>query len=136
MIVTEVAHTPEDYAYLVANYKDITEATFNAKYANGEYMVIRENAKPFGWLRWGYFWDSLPFMNMLWLDEAQRDKGYGRQFVMAWEAHMQSAGHEAVLTSTQSDEQAQHFYRKIGYEDRGALLLPGVALEIIFYKRL
>ena len=32
-----------------------------------------------------------------------------------------------LLTSTQTDETAQHFYRKIGYKDCGALIMtiPG-----------
>ncbi|MFR8872654.1 MAG: hypothetical protein ACLVHV_03765 [Oscillospiraceae bacterium] len=40
---------------------------------------------------------------------------------------MSRAGHGMVLVSTQSDEPAQHFYRKLGYRDCGCLLLdiPG-----------
>ncbi len=45
-----------------------------------------------------------------------------------WEAQLIQAGHGMVLVSTQSDESAQHFYRKLGYRDCGYLLLdaPGV----------
>jgi len=49
---------------------------------------------------------------------------------------MQQRGYDMVMTSTQSDEQAQHFYRRIGYQDAGAFLLPGEVLEIIFLKSL
>ena len=40
---------------------------------------------------------------------------------------MQSAGNGMVMTSTQVDEEAQHFYRKIGYKDSGGLIfdVPG-----------
>lgn len=36
-------------------------------------------------------------------------------------------GYGMLLTSTQTDETAQHFYRKIGYKDCGALIMtiPG-----------
>ena len=36
---------------------------------------------------------------------------------------MSRAGHGMVLVSTQSDEPAQHFYRKLGYRDCGCLPL-------------
>lgn len=40
------------------------------------------------------------------------------------------------MTSTLSNENAQHFYRKLGYRDSGGLLLPNEPLEIIFVKNL
>ena len=52
------------------------------------------------------------------------------------EKEMQKNKHKMVLTSTQSNEQAQIFYRKIGYVDCGSLLLPNEPLEIILSKHL
>ena len=89
-----------------------------------------------GWLRFNLFWDNTPFMNMLYLLDGYRGKGYGRRLVRFWEREMLESGYTDVLTSTRSDEQAQFFYRKMGYEDRGALLLPGGPLEIILAKHL
>ncbi|MCM1189159.1 MAG: GNAT family N-acetyltransferase [bacterium] len=89
-----------------------------------------------GWLRYNLFWDNIPFMNMLYFLEDFRGKGYGKQLVGFWEREMQSKQYKTVMTSTQSDEQAQFFYRKIGYTDCGALLLPGEPLEIILSKSL
>ena len=37
---------------------------------------------------------------------------------------MKKKGHGLVLTSTQEDEDAQYFYRAIGYLDCGELNLP------------
>lgn len=89
-----------------------------------------------GWLRFNLFWDNIPFMNMLYISEEQRGKGYGRKLVEFWEQEMAKQGYRFVLTSTQSDEEAQFFYRKLGYSDRGALVLPKEPLEIIFYKKM
>jgi hypothetical protein len=47
---------------------------------------------------------------------------------------MKSLGYEMVMTSTLANEQAQHFYRKLGYKDAGSLLLEDEPLEIIFTK--
>lgn len=89
-----------------------------------------------GWLRFNLFWDNIPFMNMLHFVEEYRGKGYGSRLVSFWEKEMSKSGYKMVLTSTQSDERGQFFYRKNGYVDCGSLLLPGEPLEIIFRKNL
>lgn len=40
---------------------------------------------------------------------------------------MKSQGYGILLTSTQVDEEAQHFYRKLGYKDCGGFVIdvPG-----------
>lgn len=99
-------------------------------------VIIAEEEKMVGWLRWNLFWDNTPFINMLFLLEEYRNKGYGKAMVKYWEALMRQYGYKLVMTSTLSNEAAQHFYRKLNYIDSGALLLPGEALEIIFTKQL
>jgi ribosomal protein S18 acetylase RimI-like enzyme len=47
---------------------------------------------------------------------------------------MKWKGYKNVMTSTQSDEEAQHFYRKLGYTEIGGFKYLGDPLEIIFYK--
>ena len=89
-----------------------------------------------GWLRYNLFWDNTPFMNMLYFLDNERGKGNGSKLIKYWEDEMKKQGFEAILTSTQSNEQAQFFYRKHNYIDSGALTLPGEPLEIIFYKKL
>lgn len=97
-------------------------------------IAEEEGAAPVGWLRWNLFWDNTPFMNLLFLREEYRRKGYGTALVAHWEALMRENGCRLVMTSSQADETAQHFYRKLNYTDAGALLLPGQPLEIIFVK--
>jgi ribosomal protein S18 acetylase RimI-like enzyme len=75
-------------------------------------------------------------MNLLYVIEPVRGRTHGRALVDAWERAMRANGHRLVLTSTLSDERAQHFYRRLGYRDTGALLLPGEALEIVLMKEL
>ncbi len=99
-------------------------------------LVILDGGRAAGWLRYNLFWDDLPFLNMLYLFEEYRGKGYGARLVQYWEAEMAGAGHREVLTSTLSNERGQFFFRKRGYSDCGALLLPGEPLEIILRKEL
>lgn len=99
-------------------------------------IVMYEDDKFVGWLRYNLFWDNTPFMNMLYLLDNERGKGNGSRLVIFWENEMKQKNYEFVLTSTQSNEEAQFFYRKIGYVDSGALLLPNEPLEMILYKKL
>ena len=75
---------------------------------------------------------------MLYIDEKLRRRGLGKELLQFWEDRMREAGCKVVMTSTQSDESAQHFYRKSGYRDAGALLLNTAALnqptELFFIK--
>ena len=55
-----------------------------------------------------------------------------------WEHDMKSQGYGMLLTSTQVDEQAQYFYRKLGYKDCGGFGkdIPQYAqpMELFFIK--
>lgn len=99
-------------------------------------IVSTENGRINGWLRYGLFWDNLPFMNMLYIIDSERGKGLGTALCEFWENDMRETGCTLALTSTLSDEQGQFFYRKRGYRDCGSLILPGEVTEIIMYKDL
>ncbi|MGN0970405.1 MAG: GNAT family N-acetyltransferase [Aristaeellaceae bacterium] len=102
----------------------------------GRILLAEQDGQIIGWLRWSLFWDEIPFMNMLYLLEGFRRQGLGRVLVSHWEEDMHRQGHRRVMTSSQANEEGQHFYRRLGYQDAGALLLPGEPLEIIFLKEL
>ncbi len=99
-------------------------------------LVMFENNKFLGWLRYNLFWDNIPFMNMLYFLEDERNKGNGSKMISFWEKEMKDKGYKFVMTSTLSNEQAQFFYRKHDYIDIGSLILPQEPLEIIFYKNI
>ena len=50
-------------------------------------------------------------------------KGYGKKLMEHWEKDMKFLGYGMLLTSTQVDETAQHFYRKLGYKDCGGFVI-------------
>ncbi len=99
-------------------------------------IIVSEMDDIVGWLRFGLFWDEIPFMNMLFVIEKERGKGYGALLCDFWENEIRSRGYKLALTSTLSNEDAQHFYRKRGYKDCGSLILPNEPLEIILLKEL
>ncbi len=102
----------------------------------GRVYVAEQDGLFAGWLRYGLFWDSIPFLNMLYLLEERRGQGIGTRMMQYWEDHMRRHGYAAVMTSTQSNEAAQHFYYRLGYVATGGFLLPGEAYELILSKTL
>jgi ribosomal protein S18 acetylase RimI-like enzyme len=125
-----------DIDWLTAHERHVDRAVVTDKIARAEFLIAELDDERIGWLRWSYFWDEIPFMNLLFVVESQRGRSFGRVLVDEWERTMRSRGHRRLLTSTLSNERAQHFYRRLGYRDVGALLLPGEALEILLMKEL
>jgi len=125
-----------DYNFIIERDKHIKKELVKQKIISQEIYIIRKENQSIGWMRYSYFWDNTPFMNLIWLDEPYRHLGIGKQVVLKWEGHMKAKGFKLVMTSTQADEQAQHFYRKLGYKDSGCLMFDDQPLEIILTKHL
>ena len=90
-----------------------------------------------GVLRYSLFWQSIPFVDLLYIDEAYRGKGFGSQMMSEWEQAMKTCGYKYVMTSTQADETAWRFYEKLGYRKVGGFLPPEQdADEWIYLKQL
>jgi ribosomal protein S18 acetylase RimI-like enzyme len=123
-----------DYLWLIENDKHISEETLKIKILNKEVYVVEINSEIIGWLRYNLFWDNIPFMNMICYLEEYRNKGIGRLLNNYWEKEMKQKGFDNILTSTQSNEEAQHFYRKIGYKEIGGFKYFNDPYEIIFQK--
>jgi len=126
----------KDYLWLKEHDRHISEETLKTKIASKEIYVVQENDVLIGWLRYNLFWDNIPFMNLIYLLEKYRRNKMGKKLVNYWENEMKEKGYKNVLTSTQSNEEAQHFYRKMGYKEIGGFKYLDEAIEIIFYKKL
>jgi ribosomal protein S18 acetylase RimI-like enzyme len=128
----------EHLEWLVQQEKShhLTKEIVLKKIIQKEIIVVILNQKPIGWLRFGFFWDTIPFMNLLFILSDHRRNGIGKRLVTFWEDEMKNQKHQLLLTSTLSNENAQYFYRNLGYHDNGSLLLPGEATEIFLIKKI
>ncbi len=117
----------EDKAFWHSLDRHLPESEFENKINNNQGYVLLEDGKPAGLLRYNLFWDNTPFCTLLFVDWNHQGKGYGKMLMQHWEADMKARGYGMLLTSTQVDEDAQHFYRKLGYRDCGGLIIdiPG-----------
>ena len=98
----------EDTKLILKYDKHISESELYSSISLGRVIIAEYDNKFIGWLRWNLFWENL----------------------------MKQNNYKFLMTSTLSNENAQHFYRKLNYIDSGSLLLKGEALEIIFTKEL
>ena len=118
--------------------KHLPESVFDEKVRCRQGYVFIEDEKIIGVLRYNLFWDNTPFCTMLFIDDGYRDRRYGKLMMEHWEQEMRSQGYGMLMTSTQVDEDAQHFYRKLGYKDCGGFVIdvPGYEqpMEMIMIK--
>lgn len=107
--------------------KHLPEVEFHKKVRDKQGYVLFNDGIAVGVLRYNLFWDNTPFCTMLFVDWSQQKNGYGRALMQFWEEDMKKQGYGMVMTSTQVDEEAQHFYRKLGYKDCGGFTvdIPG-----------
>ena len=107
--------------------RHLPEAGFDEKVRNKQGYVLLDGDKIAGVLRYNLFGDNTPFCTLLYIDEKFRGRGLGKQLMEYWENDMKAQGYGMLITSTQVNEDAQHFYRKLGFKDCGGFIIdvPG-----------
>ena len=138
MEIRYVKAEDKDFFFLLDRH--LPETEFDRKVRDRMGYILSEDDSPAALLRYHLFWDNTPFCTMLFVDWEHQGKGYGRELMSRWEEDMKKAGYGMVMVSTQVDEQAQHFYRKLGYQDAGGLVItiPGYEqpMELFLIKKI
>jgi len=118
-----------DQAFWFTLDQHLSETEFGLKVRDKRGYIISAKDKPIGIMRYNLFWDNMPFLTLIYIEESYHGKGYGRQAMLYWEDEMRELGYKLAMTSTQVDEQAQHFYRTLGYQDKGAIFFDHTPFE-------
>ena len=76
--------------------------------AEGRVLVLSHSPaeRVEGLLRYSLFWQTTPFLDLIFLREPYRRRGYGTAMMDLWEREMKRVGYHYVMTSTQADEEA------------------------------
>ena len=119
----------EDIAFWITLDMHLDESELLLKCRDKRGYIISDNDKTIGIMRYNLFWDIVPFLTFIYIDQVYQKKGFGRKAILHWENEMRELGYKMLMTSTQVDEQAQHFYRKLGYLDRGGIFLDNTPYE-------
>jgi N-acetylglutamate synthase-like GNAT family acetyltransferase len=137
----------KNYEIRVANDRDLlwirhadyiqNQETLEEKIRKREILVCDDNGQITGILRYMWFWDYIPFINFIWVEEGFREEGRARGMITKLEDETKGQNYKTIMTSTQSDENAQQFFRKVGFQDAGGFSIAGQkALELILIKYL
>ena len=121
--------TRQDREFVLSIDAHVEEPGFENHVLTRTGFVLWEGQTPVGLMHHSVLWDRLPFLNLLYVIQQVRGRGYGTQAMTAWEAEMKHRGYQMVLLSTQADETAQHFYRKLGYVDCGGLVFQDTPMD-------
>lgn len=117
--------------------KYILEERLRGCVINGMVYTIKLDDIIIGVIRYSLFWQSIPFLDMIYIDSHYQGEGIGKQAINYWESQMNTLGYKYVLTSTQEDESAKFFYEKMGYIRIGEFLPPAQeAKELVYQKTL
>lgn len=116
--------------------KHLSKREFCQKVKIKQGYVLSADNQLIGILRYNLFWDNVPFCTLLYIKEGYQRKGYGKILMNFWEQEMKERGYKWLLVSTLEVEEAQHFYRLIGYIDCGHLLVLNQEKELFLMKKL
>ncbi|MCC7268907.1 MAG: GNAT family N-acetyltransferase [Caulobacteraceae bacterium] len=128
---------PADAEALSALDRHIDPAWVRRCLAAGEYFVAREAGEIVGFLRFTWFWRTMPYMELIQVREDRRRDGIGSRLVAAWETAMRAAGAELLITSSMSDEPGpQVWHRRNGFSESGELTFGRLQQtpEVFFVK--
>lgn len=118
--LTEIRYMEEsDREFWYQLDRHLPEKEFEKKIRDKQGYILIKDGIPKGLLRYNLFWDNTPFCTMLFISWDSQKCGYGRMLMEYWENDMRKQDYGMVMVSTQVDETAQQFYRKLGYKDCG-----------------
>lgn len=128
--------TSADFDEVRANELGLAPELIETKIERGEVIVCDDAGQITGILRFQWFWDHLPFINYLWVEEGFRGEGRAKGMIQKLEEITCGKNYLRILASTQSNESAQDFFRAVGFEDAGGFTMRDQPFELILIKYL
>lgn len=128
----------QDKNFVMNIDKHVNDNGYNKRVYTKTGYIMLEKDVPMGMMHYSVLWDTLPFLNFIFVDKKYRNRGFASQALAFWENDMRQQGYKMTLISTQVDEEAQHLYRKLGYVDCGGLIFNHTPfdqpMELFFRK--
>lgn len=126
----------KDLNFLLSIDKHIKKDKYIEKIKNNESILTSLNNENIWFLRFNYFWDEIPFLNLIFIKEKYRGKWFWKKILDFWELEMKELWYKKVMTSSLSNEKAQNFYRKNWYKDIWWFIINNEPNELLFLKEI
>lgn len=133
-MVIELANS-KDKQQILKYDKHIPPSALGECIYNNFVYILKDEKTVVGVLRYSLFWQTIPMLDLIYIDEEYQHKGYGTQMIACWEEKMKLMGYKHLMTSTQSDETAWEFYEKIGFHKAGSFLPPEQDVDELIYTK-
>jgi GNAT superfamily N-acetyltransferase len=96
----------------------------------GEYLVAEREGEPVGFLRFSWFWGTIPYLEMIQVLAAHRRAGVGGTLLEAWQETMHGKGATLLLTSCVEEEsEPRAWHRRNGFVEAGRMALGHLQTE-------
>ena len=125
-----------DLAFLRSFTSGPRDEQLRAQVRDGRLRIIESSEGAVGFIKFYILWEVLPFIEVIIVRDDCRGRGIGRAAIREWEAEMSLRSFQRAIVSTQADETAQYFWRRIGYQDCGYLALPGRPVELFMHRNI
>ena len=125
--------------WLIAHDQHVVERWVTRCVSLGEYLVAEQDNEPVGFLRFSWFWGTIPFMDMIMVLPDYRNRGIGSALFKRWEEAMRENGATLLMISSKSDEsEPQAWHRKHGFREAGSISFGHIqpVAEVFFVKDL
>lgn len=133
-MISLIAAETTDFNYLRQFNLAPGDAALTAGARSGCLKIVFDNDLRVGFLFYSVLWGTLPFLEFIEILPSERRKTVGGRAVRTWERQMAAQGFDLVLISTSADADSQHFWRKMGYVDCGALTVRQKPAEVFLQR--
>jgi len=94
---------------------------FASKLVGSTAFVLMRGGEYAGLMHHSVLWDSVPMLNMVFVNGRFRNMGAGSAMVEYWEKLMRYRGYDRMTVCVPSDTRHQRFFRERGYTDCGSI---------------
>lgn len=98
-------------------------------------FVLKYKGKTFGVMRYNFFLESLPCLDVLVLDPAYSQRGYVQKMLDYWEFRMSELRYGYVMLAMFVDQVAAYSPEKFSYQKMGSFLLPIVDESVVVFSK-
>ena len=102
-----------------------------------EDVIIAEwTGKRVGYVRIEYLWSIVPYISLIRVLPEYRRQGVGKTLLQFIETFLREAGHEALYSSSQTDEpEPQAWHRHVGFEECGFITGINDRVGEVFFRK-